>query len=63
MSHVVIIIDRAPPPSADVDTHPAEDQIIAHVEFTPPDAMSEADVVQHVRKLYRQVRNLGTDNS
>lgn len=61
MSHITIIIDRGPPPSTDAQHD--DDTIRAHVEFTPPDAMSEAEVVQHVRKLYRQVRNLGTDNS
>lgn len=64
MSHITIILNRAVPFGADVTSATPEDErVTASVSFTPPDAMSEADVAQHLRRLYRQVRNLGTDNT
>lgn len=62
MSHITIIISRAPP-SGVADSNSDDEQVTARVVFTPPDAMTEQEVTTHVRRLYRQVRNLGTDNS
>jgi hypothetical protein len=57
MSHITIIISRAPPHGTDVQ--PDDEQVTAEITFTPPDAMSEQEVAQNVRRLYRQIRNLG----
>jgi hypothetical protein len=60
MSHIVIIIDRAPPPT----TSEAHDSsaVNARVSWSPPDNMSDQEVAQNVKRLYKQVKNLGAES-
>lgn len=63
MSHIVIIIDRAPPTGSEAEATMETPPVSARVTWTPPHDMSDAEVAQAVKRLYRQIRNLGTDNS
>lgn len=56
MSHITIIIERAlPTGSAAEEVRP----ISAHVKWSPPDDMTDAEIGQAVRRLYKQIRDLG----
>lgn len=63
MGHITIIIDRKPPEGSALADEQADNDVTAHVEYRPSDAASEQEIAQDMRRLYRQVRNLGTDNS
>lgn len=60
MSHITIVINRTVPPSqADAAEDTQADAISSvHVEFVVPHGMSDADVGQAVKRLYKQVRDL-----
>lgn len=61
MSHITIIINRAAQePSATASSTPDSGVTFASVSYVPPDGMSDADVAHEVRKLYKQVKDLGT---
>lgn len=58
MSHVVIIIDRAPSPSSSLE-HDAKDACTARVEYHVPHDATDTEVERMFTRLYRQVRRLG----
>ena len=57
MSHIVIIIDRAPPPPTGLA--PESEAVSASVKYVVPHEATDAEVGQAVRKLVKQVRDLG----
>lgn len=54
MSHITIIINREPPSDQDSGA------VVANVEYVVPDDETDEDVVRKVRKMVKQVRELGT---
>lgn len=58
MSHIVIIIDRKPHPPTDAPALNAAD-CAATVTYAVPHDATDAEVGQAVRKLVKQVRDLG----
>jgi hypothetical protein len=56
MSHITIIINRAVPSELTADSEP----VTAEVRYVVPHEATEADVGQAVKRLYRQVRDLGS---
>jgi hypothetical protein len=57
MSHITIIIGRAP--SGTVPHDEEEDRCSAQVEYRVPHDATDVEVGQAVKRLYRQVKNLG----
>jgi hypothetical protein len=54
VSHITIIINREPPSDQDTDA------VVANVEYVVPDDETDEDVGRKVRKMVKQVRELGT---
>lgn len=55
-----MVINRtAQPPGAD-EAQEAHGVTFASVSYTPPDSMTDAEVAQQVKKLYKTVRELGS---
>ena len=64
MSHITIVINRTQPPQPSADrtvvaSEPEEGVNYVSVTYTPPDSATDAEVGQAVRKLFKQVRELG----
>jgi len=62
MSHITIIIDRAPSPSTSLE-HDAADACKAHVEYRVPHDATDTEVERMAMRLYRQVKKLGLAGS
>lgn len=62
MSHITVIINRAPPPPSSTATEASApaDPVTAYVTYVVPHDASDADVGQMAKKLYKQVRDLGS---
>lgn len=62
MSHITVIINRTQPPTAGIRTEAVEPQEgvnYVSVTYTPPDNATDAEVGQAVKRLYKQVREIG----
>jgi hypothetical protein len=62
LSHITVIINRAPPPPSATSAAVADtpDPVTAYVSYAVPHEASDADVGQMAKKLYRQVKDLGS---
>lgn len=61
MSHITVIINRAPPPpSSTAVTAETADPVTAYVTYVVPHEATDSEVGQMAKKLYRQVRDLGS---
>lgn len=60
MSHIVIIIDRVPPPTMSALEQQATDACTATVRYPVPHDATDEEVGKAIRKLYKQVRELGS---
>lgn len=58
MSHITIIISKRAATSSMTEAS-AERITAAEVTYVPPDSATEQEIGQEVRRLVRQVRNLG----
>ena len=59
MSHITIIIERVAPAGPAGAEITEANGTTARVVWSPPDAISDAEIGQAVRRLYKQVRELG----
>lgn len=62
MSHITIVINRTQPTqtSAVENAEPQSGVNYAQITYTPPDSATDAEVGQMVKKLYKQIRDLGS---
>lgn len=60
MSHIVIIVDRKPAPTTDAVTEAGASECTATVTYVVPHDATDAEVGQAVKKLVKQVRDLGS---
>jgi len=62
LSHITIVINRTQPPPAGLadSAEPQEGVNSVSVSFTAPDSATDAEVGQAVKKLFKQVREVGT---
>jgi len=58
VSHIVIIVNRAPPPTAD-----ETDSVTASVSYHVPHDATDQQVAQAVKQLFKQVKNLGSEGN
>jgi hypothetical protein len=58
MPHITVIINRAPPATAE-----EQDGVSAAVSYTPAHDATPEQVAQDVKRIYKQVKNLGSEGT